>query len=350
MRHLRVLHFGSYWMGVNDIVFLMQRCLARLPQISSTAFDVRLYDASESPYVLRDGHVNWLRDEVVESLITETAPDVIICNAGGISPTPGMHQRLASKGIRRVGIALSDPDDFTKRSRRFAGLFDRFYTNAVSSLNDYGSIGVNAKLLPFAADAQFHRPLRTRKKWDVVVVGGMRPERQRLVQSLRRAGLTVGCYGSGWPSNHFTRFPALSRLVGPRLDRLFHRIESVANRGAVVTEVHGRDHVVAINSGHIYLSFSKTAAGYTNVKVGVFEAAACAACILVDDFEEICRYFEPEVEVVTYRSEEEAVELATKLSQDWSTTRRIGNNACKRILKDHTWERRWEHALREFYA
>lgn len=322
MSYQRILYIGSYWQGSNDIVNLMRRSLTRMPGVDVVTFDPRIYELTPSPFIVRNGHVNWLSDETVHDLVNQHNPTLLICNAGGLSPTPAMHQHLGGMGIRRIGIALSDPDDFPQRSRHFAGLFDLFYTNTVKAMAQYSAIDVEARLLPFAADPTFHRPLEGPKICDVVIVGGKRPERIGLVKALRESGLRVKCHGRGWR--------------GHLLERL-----------GFSSEVHGEDHIKAINSGVVYLSFAATRAGFTNVKVGIFEAAACGACILVEDFEELHRYFEPGYEIITYQCEADAIAQAQRLCEAPEEARRIGEAALKRLMSEHTWEHRWHKVLKD---
>jgi spore maturation protein CgeB len=345
MNNKVILHFGSYLFGENDIVNLMQKSLARLAGVDLIAFDARLYEANPSPTTRAEGRINWLRDEVIRDLIDQTHPNVVICNAGGLSPSPSMHGYLQEKNIVRVGIALSDPDDFADRSKQFSPYFNLFYTNAHESLNSYEEIGVQAKLLPFAADPTFHRPLRVKKKTDVVVVGGLRPERVRLVEAMRASHLKVRCYGGGWP----IPTPEPARNLPGFLGKLFPKVafRSLQENGGqpLSTEVHGEDHVVAINSGTVYLSFAITQAGFTNVKVGVFEAAACGACILVQEFSEIHAYFEPGKEIFTYNSEADAIAKAHYLCRNRRLAKQIGEAARRRVLIEHSWVHRWQNVL-----
>jgi spore maturation protein CgeB len=117
----------------------------------------------------------------------------------------------------------------------------------------------------------------------------------------------------------------------------------------VFAAVHGQQHVVAINSGTTYLSFAITMAGFTNVKVGIFEAAACGACILVQDFDELHNYFKPGQEIVTYISEQDAVDKAHYFRKNPGHAIEIGQAARRRVLAEHTWEHRWRKVLGDVY-
>ena len=320
---LRVLHVGSYAQGVNDIVYLMQRGLAPLCELK--ALDPRLYRRVlrvriPSSWVDRDEGRHWLRREKIEPVLRDFGPDVVVCNAGGLSFRPDHHEELRRRGILRVGIALSDPDVFPRHGRVFAHHFDLFYTNARASLGDYQAIGVGVRLLPFAGSPEFHRPMpEVPKRFDVVIVGAARPERRALVEHLRNEGITVGTFGAGWSRSPFAR-----------------------RRG-----VHGEAHVRAINSGRVYLSFSATQAGHQNVKVGVFEAAACGACILTERFEEMEPYFEYGREILGYAHFDEALEWIRRCLADEAFRRSIAERCRERLLAEHTWRHRWARVLRD---
>ncbi|MCX7011159.1 MAG: glycosyltransferase [Candidatus Sumerlaeota bacterium] len=321
MRH--VLHLGSYAQGVNDIVYLMQRALAPLCELK--ALDLRLYRRVlrlriPSAWVDCDEGRHWLRREKIEPVLRDFRPDVVVCNAGGISFRPDYHEELRRRGLLRVGIALSDPDVFPRHGQVFAKHFDLFYTNARSSLADYQAIGVEARLLPFAGLPEFHRPMpEVPKRFDVVVVGAARPERRAFVEHLREKGISVGAFGAGWSRSPFARRRA----------------------------VHGEAHVRAINSGRMYLSFSATQAGHRNVKVGVFEAAACGACILTERFEEMESYFEYGREILGYATFDEALEWIRRCLGDEPFRRSIAERCRARLSAEHTWRHRWEGVLRD---
>lgn len=315
-----IIHFGSYFQGENDIVKLMVNCLNRLQDVSAYNFDPDIYGPGREKNVISEGKINWIRDEIIENILSQFSANVIICNAGGLSPSPEMHKKLSLRGIQRIGIALSDPDDFTTRSRYFSSLFDRFYTNAQETIPKYNAIGVQADLLPFAADPEFHVPMGIVTKNEIVVIGANRPERSKMVKSLRHNKIRVGCFGRGWRN------------------KLFEKI-------GFSTEVHGEAQVRAINSARLYLSFAETKAGFTNVKVGVFEAAACERCVLVKSFSEMHNYFEPGKEIVTFTDENDAIRIIKDLSVNWQKAMEIGKNARKKILSHHSWEHRWEKVL-----
>jgi len=306
-------------MGDNDIVALMARDLA---QVTPTILvDTELYGDKPSPWITKNPgqpSVNWLNDSLLRRAVAEYSPDAVVFNAGGMSPSPALHHELRSQGTITVGIALSDPDVFGDQGRHYAKLFDLYYTNAAVSLQQYADIGVSAKLLPFAASPTFHRFLPEVKRiYDVIIVGHPRADRLSLVKELDKH-FRVGLYGKGW------------------------RKWGLLPRGK---QVNGEEHVQALNSGRAYISFSKTVAGYQNVKVGLFEAVACKTPVFTERFPEMEKYFTYDTEIVGHDSQEELLENLKYYLGNPAELHSLANNAYDHLLREHTWAKRWEGIL-----
>jgi len=72
----------------------------------------------------------------------------------------------------------------------------------------------------------------------------------------------------------------------------------------------------------------------------MFEATGVGTCLLTDSGSNIRDLFEPDAEVVTYSSSEEAIEKAKFLLENEETRMSIAKNGNTRTLKDHTIENR----------
>jgi spore maturation protein CgeB len=304
-------------MGENDVVFLMARDLASLCDV--TVIDVGIYASQKSGWYEEDNRcgprklVRWLDHDRVLEAVSRQQPDFIVVNAGGLSLRPETIEVLHKRNVFCVGISLSDPDVYPYNGKVYSHLYDLFYTNSLHSLkNQYGR-DTNARLLPFAASSQLHRPLpEVEKTYDVVIVGHARADRTETVNTLKKH-FSVGLFGSGWGPDHHP--------------------------------VNGIDHVRAINSGKAYLSFSRTMAGFDNVKVGIFEAAACNTLLITQVFDEMDRYFKYGLETVGYSHTDELIESLKFYRRNPHLAEWIGRNSYERCLKEHTWRSRWQQVL-----
>ena len=318
----KVIHFGSYYQFDNDVVYLMAQDLKNC--CDATLIDVHLYDKQKELYVREDFSyhksstfsIKYIHHNIVKREVEKINPNFIIVNAGGLSLEEKTFEYLKKKHIKTVGISLSDPDVYPYNGRYYAKNFDYFYTNSLFSLQKQYEEDVNIDLLPFATSVKLYKPLNDiKKKYDIIIIGHYRKDREKIINELNKH-FKVGLYGSGWKK--------LSKGI-----------------------VHGQKHCEALNSGKIYLSFSQTSAGYLNVKVGLFEAAACKMVLITQRFDEILNYFEDETEIILYDNLNDLIVKIKKILNNQQQLVTLSNNSYKRFIENHTWEKRWKRVLKK---
>jgi spore maturation protein CgeB len=74
----------------------------------------------------------------------------------------------------------------------------------------------------------------------------------------------------------------------------------------------------------------------------LFESAGAGGCLLTDWKENIPRLFEPDKEIVTYRSFEECIDKIRWLVARPAECEAIGRAAQQRVLREHTYRHRAE--------
>lgn len=74
----------------------------------------------------------------------------------------------------------------------------------------------------------------------------------------------------------------------------------------------------------------------------LYETTGVGACLLTDTKSDLNRYFEPDVEVVTYASAEECVEKVKWLLENPVHCQSIAKAGQKRTLKEHNFKNRVE--------
>ena len=227
--------------------------------------------------------------------------------------------KLKMNGVMTVGISLSDPDVFPYNGKIYANKFDLFYTNSKYSLiNEYPKTGANIFILPFAASTKHHYYMpEVKKEYDLVVVAHAREDRISVIKKLEKI-CKVGTYGNGWSNSLGT--------------------------------VNGLEHVKAINSGRMYLSFARTVAGFDNVKVGLFEAMACNQVVITSYMEELRDYFDIGREILCYKSEDELYSLVEYYLEHTEELEQIRKKGYERFLREHTYKERWDGILKQIYV
>lgn len=316
---LKGIHFGSYWMGTNDVVYLMASDLKDICDL--IIVDTGIYTGNREKWYLDDYSyssqrpIRWLNEQKVLDLAKREQIDFVVVNSGGMSLAPTTFNFMKENRIATIGISLSDPDVFFENGKVYCKYYDLFYTNSQYAFLNLYSEGANVRLLPFATSTKLFRPLNDiDKMYDIVVVGHAHPKRIETVKKLKKY-FNVGLFGNGWGSDY--------------------------------KEVHGENHVKAINSGNMYLSFAETAAGYMNVKVGVFEAIACKICVATQLFGEMESYFKYGVDILGYVDDDTLVNLIDAYLKNDRLRSWIANNSYGRLLREHTWTKRWEVVLND---
>ncbi len=72
----------------------------------------------------------------------------------------------------------------------------------------------------------------------------------------------------------------------------------------------------------------------------LFETTGVGACLLTDRKENLADLFEPDGEVLTYKSAEECAEKLRWVLDDEARRQRIAEAGQRRALRDHTFENR----------
>lgn len=316
----RVVHYGSYWMRENDIVNVMADDLQKVTNLKK--IDLKVY----SKYVSRRIKLKMKMPNTILTVLKNYRikldmlmyrPDFIVLNSGGLVLEDSMFEWLRYKNIATIGIELSDPDVYPYNGNLYADKFDLFYTNSKLSYEEqYDNSKVNIKLMPFAASVSHHYFMpEIERKYDIVVIGHARKDRIEIVDELSKK-YSVGTYGSGWRNS--------------------------------LGVVNGIEHVKAINSGKMYLSFAKTVAGFTNVKVGLFEAIACKQVVVTDYMEELGDYFEIGKEVLCYKTIDELFQVFDYYLSHPTELEKVRENAYQRFLAEHTYENRWNKVIDDY--
>ncbi len=225
-------------------------------------------------------------------------------------------------GVVVVNIAMDDRHAFVARklgrrigTRDLAPALDLAATAAPEAVGWYHAIGCPATFFPEASDPELFRPRpELEKTHDVCFVGWRYGIRERLVERLRRAGISVDTRGAGWPEG---------RIRVPDVPLLFARSRIVLGVGTIGQS----DRLVAL-------------------KLRDFDGPMSGSCYVTQWNPDLARLFEVGSEIAVYRSEEECVEVVGELLGDNMRREAIAARGRKRALREHTWEHRFRELLR----
>lgn len=319
-RELRVFHIGGYWRGPNDIVRHMMLGLRDAgAEVHEFNTDERrdALDTRGRPYRRGGDAPVWLRWEVVGPELHGFEPDLVVCNAGGLSFTPQVARRLRRR-LCLLGIALSDPDVHRSATRRIAPNFDFFATNSDACVASYERLGVRSALLPMGTNERFFRPVRRRAAdaCDVLVMGTAYPDRVEPVRALVRE-FDTHVFGSGWDAH------------------------GVPSRGVVL----GHDALAALASARVTVVFAHTKAGHAVLKPQLFDFMAAGALVATNRVPQVARSLRFGTEVLGFTTTRGLTRVVRRSLARPDEADRVRRRGRERVLAEHTWRKVWPRIL-----
>jgi spore maturation protein CgeB len=143
-------------------------------------------------------------------------------------------------------------------------------------------------------------------------------------------------------SNFALALPGIKKTA--RLTEMPRRINfsKQFRQAANSTPLYGIEMFKAISKSKIGFNSHGGVAGNYAANVRLFEVTGVGSCLLTDHKNNIADFFEPDNEVVTYKSAEECIEKVNWLLSHPNEMKEIAGVGQKRTLRDHTYEKRAE--------
>ena len=245
-------------------------------------------------------------------------PHLIIAQTWATLMDPAPFDRARTCGCLVVNIAMDDRHQFRGRRENgywagtlgLIGHIDLALTAAPECVEWYEKEGCPALYFPEASDPSIFRPMPELKKvHDVSFVGGRYGIRERIVNSLRRAGVRVSTYGSDWVEG---------RIATEDVPALFAQSKIVLGVGTI---------------GHCDDFYA--------LKLRDFDAPMSGTCYLTHDNHDLHGLYDVGTEIAAYSSVDDCVEQVRSLLADDSRRESIATAGRARATRDHTWDRRF---------
>jgi len=199
--------------------------------------------------------------------------------------------------------------------RDWAGAFDCNLTNAKAMVDGYAAAGFNCLYLPtgYHYNPAIHR-LPTKADFGIPIsfIGSWKPDRQLVIDQLRRRGIEVRVFGGGWGGQSF-----------------------VADGWKIYQKSQ-------LNLG---IGYNTPGGRITNLKNRDFECPGAGGCYLTTYDWELAGQFDIGREILCYRDLDEVVELYAHYRRRPDACLKIGQAGFERCRRDHTWEQRFRQVF-----
>jgi spore maturation protein CgeB len=264
--------------------------------------------------------------------------------------------------IREIGLAgVPTVNWFCNASYQFrlvseiAPAFDWCLVPERFRLADYKKAGANPIYCQEAANPSVYRPYDLQQEFDVTFVGQRYGDRPAFLSALDTSGVDARAWGPHWntpvlsPSSFRSAAASVKRLVlgRPKPPASNFPLERC---GPPLSDV---EYVEMYSRSKISLGFTKVADGVPGptsikqVRLRDFEAPMSGAFYLVEHYEELEDFFEPEKEIAVFEDADELVEKAKYYLRHDSERERIRAAGMERARRDHTWQSRFRQVFAE---
>jgi len=251
--------------------------------------------------------------------IKSSQPPLILLTVGEIP--------LSLEGFRKLSAAKTavfmtdDEWRFHSVGRYLALYCDLVITNTPTRVANYKSLGINNVIhAPYAANTSVFHPVKGQKKYDVTMIGAAHPDRVEIVRELIDSEIPIQVFGAGWGNypdlkSHWGGFLSTSQMVD------------------------------VIATSKIVINPGLTIGGLPQVKGRIFETAACRTFQITQHIPDLDVYYDPEIELETYKSTAEMKSKIRRYLDDDQLRESIADSAYQRTLKEHTWDSRLDLIL-----
>lgn len=272
-----------------------------------------------SPRDRRSSNSRRLLDQFITLAQSGRIPDVLVAQTWASYISPGILEEVRSRyGTVIVNIGMDDRHQY--RGEKIDGdwggtcglipALDLALTAAPECVEWYTKEGCPAIFFPEASDSTLFRPMpELAKIHDVCFVGARYGVRERIVLALRKAGVKVTAFGSGW---------AEGRLAVSEAPKLFAQSRIVLGVGTI---------------GHCDDFYA--------LKLRDFDGPMSGSLYLTHDNPDLRLVYDVEKEIVTYRDIPDCIAKTRHYLAHDEERESIARRGRERAASDHTWDRRF---------
>jgi spore maturation protein CgeB len=211
-------------------------------------------------------------------------------------------------------------------------------------MEDYRRIGAVPIYCQEAANPNVYRPYDLPREYDVTFVGQRYGNRPAYLRHLIDGGIDARAWGPHWQDPYFASW---WMLVGSTIKRLITGRKTPWSenvpRERCGPPLSDEDLVRMYSRSKISLGFTTVAEGQIKqVRLRDFEAPMSGAFYLVERFDELAGFFDPDKEVVFFETPEDLLEKVRYYLKHDAERERIREAGMRRARNEHTWHKRFE--------
>ena len=214
---------------------------------------------------------------------------------------------------------------------------------------DYQRVGATPIYCQEAANPKTYKPYKLSREYDVTFVGQKYGTRPNYLAELYQSGVDVRAWGPFWkqPLNKLSALKKFRQNLRNRLRGRPLLLELPGDRCGL--PLSDQQLIEMYSRSRISLGFTAVAqkpeegsVPVQQVRLRDFEATMSGALYMVEGFDELADFFEPDKEVIFFRDPEELAEKAKYFLAHPKECDQIRHAALRRARAEHTWQKRFE--------
>ena len=249
-------------------------------------------------------------------------------------------------GARTLNWFGDDHWRFSVYSRYWAPLFHWVLTTDSEAVEKYRAIGCHHVCkTQWACNQSRYRHYDIPEDLDVTFVGQVHSRRRTTVEYLRKRGVDVRCWGTGWESGRLDQDEMVRLYSRSKINLSFAESSVVAGWKPVAKIFLNRraDDHLAVNTparmfGHMRMLFGGRR---PQIKGRTFEIPGAGGFLLTSPADNLEEYYVPGKEIVVFQTPEDLVDMIRHYLAHPTERRAIREAGYLRTLREHTYEQRF---------
>jgi spore maturation protein CgeB len=290
-------------------------------------------------------------DEKLIENIKEEKPELVFFAGIGPMKKETIKEVTAKSGAKTLVWFSDDHWQFEKLSKYWAPLFNWVVTTDAEAVPKYHKIGYkNVILSQWACNHFLYKPLNLPKIYDVTFIGAPHGNRKKIIEKIKKAGINVKCWGSGWPEGRVSQEEMLRIFSQSKINLNFTKSSGVIWKELASIFFHRNyNRSIGINNPKYWLDNLKSlppAIWSKQIKGRNFEIPGCGGFLLTEYASHLEDYYKIGKEIECFKNISELIEKIKYYLVNEKEREKIAEAGYERTLKDHTYEKRFNEIFK----
>ena len=295
------------------------------------------------------------RDQMNKKLLQEAfseKPDLVFCLIGDDSIKKETIGKITKEsGAQTISWCADDHWKFYNYTKYWLPYYNWQVTTDPDMIPEYQKIGYkNVILSQWACDHFTYKPQNLPKIYDVTFIGAAHGNRKKQVSKLKKAGIDVQCWGSGWTQGRVSQEDMLKIWSQIKINLNFAKSSGILWKELASIFLHRKyDDKIHFTNPKYWFDNAKTAfASLTKnqIKGRNFEVPGCQTFFLSEYVPHLEDYYEVGKEIECFKNIPELIEKIKYYLEHQQEREKIAKAGYERTIRDHTFEKRFNEIFK----